>query len=262
LRADAGQRNAATGGRNLLQGNWGRRGNFEMLLPQGALIGQYARNNDDPAFPWLFLRNFGYPPPPHSLGQSPRSVSFIQSNFRGDGVHGNFEALVRVAPPLATQPDHLDFWFMDSATARWNGPFSIIADGRPIEGVTGDPVMLQGNWGRQGNFEMLVPVGNMIRQYVRDNDAPNFPWHFLREFGYRASPNSLGPTPRSVTFLQSNFKGDGVHGNFEVIVRVAPPIATQPDRLDFWFMDSRTAAWNGPLPVEVGGQPIQGITGF
>ena len=56
----------------------------------------------------------------------------------------------------------------------------------------------------------------------------------------------LGPAPRSLTFFQSNFMGDGVHGNFEVIVRVAPPIAIQPDHLDFWFLDSRTSRWNGP----------------
>ena len=251
----------AMAGRNLLQGNWGRRGNFEMLLPQGSQIGQYARDNDAPAFPWLSLRNFGYRPPPNSLGPTPTSVSFIQSNFKGDGVHGNFEAVVRVAPPLATQPHHLDFWFMDSRTARWSTITPILADGQPISGVTGDPVMLQGNWGQHGNFEMLVPVGTMIRQYVRDNDSPNFPWHLLREFGYRAPPNSLGPTPRSITFFQSSFKGDGVHGNFEAVVRVAPPLATQPHHLDFWFMDSATARWNGPFSMVADGMPIEGVTG-
>jgi hypothetical protein len=64
-------------------------------------------------------------------------MTFIQSNFLGDGVHGNFEAIVRVAPPIATEPDHLDFWFLDSKEFKWNGPFPLSADGQPINGVTG-----------------------------------------------------------------------------------------------------------------------------
>ena len=78
----------------------------------------------------------------------------------------------------------------------------------------------------QGNFELLVPQGNVIKQYYRDNDDPTFTWHYLREFDYPPLPGQLGPTPRSVTFVQSNFKGDGTHGNFEAIVRLASPLVT------------------------------------
>jgi hypothetical protein len=118
---------------------------------------------------------------------------------------------------------------------------------------------LQSNWGHQGNFELLVPQGNMIKQYFRDNDN-QFTWRHLRDFGYPSRPDQLGPSPRSVTFIQSNFKGDGVHGNFEAIVRVAPPIATDPDRLDFWFLDSKTSQWK-EVPLLVDGQPITNVTG-
>jgi len=252
---------ARRGSRNFIQSNWGARGNFELLVPHGSIINQYFRNNDDPALPWHFLRNFGYPVPPTQLGPTPRGVTFLQSNFLGDGVHGNFETIVRVAPAVATQPHHLDFWFLDSRTSRWNGPFGLIADGQVIDGVTGDPVMIQGNWGNRGNFELLVPHGNLIKQYFRNNDDPALAWHHLRDFGYPAPPNQLGPRPRSLTFIQSNFKGDGVHGNFEVIVRVAPAIATQPDHLDLWFLDSRTSQWNGPFPLIADGQAIDGVTG-
>jgi hypothetical protein len=137
----------------------------------------------------------------------------------------------------------------------------LIADGQPISGVTGDPVLIQGNWGAQGNFELLVPQGQVIKQYFRNNDDPALAWHHLRDFGYPAPPAQLGPTPRSVTFFQSNFLGDGVHGNFEAIVRVAAPIATQPDHLDFWFLDSRTSQWNGPFGLIADGQPVTGVTG-
>ncbi len=147
-----------------------------------------------------------------------------------------------------SQPDALDFWFFDSGSGRWRGPSSVEADGVVVTGVMGDPVLLQSNWGNQGNFEMLVPHGNMIRHYYRDNDDPALSWHFLREFGYSAHPNQLAPTPRSVTFIQGNFLGDGVHGNFEAIVRVAPPVAIEPDSLDFWYFDSGRLDWSGPFP--------------
>jgi hypothetical protein len=94
-----------------------------------------------------------------------------------------------------------------------------------------------------------VPAGSLINHYFRNNDDPTLPWHFLRDFGYPTPPNELGPTHRSVTFIRSNFKGDGVHDNFEAIVRVRPAIASEPDVLHFWFLDSAQGIWNGPLPL-------------
>jgi hypothetical protein len=138
-----------------------------------------------------------------------------------------------------------------AAGAAWDGctgfgspnGASLVAVMKPAPARRGNRNFIQENWGRQGNFELLVPRGNMIRQYFRDNDAPGFPWHFLREFGYPVPPNQLGPTPRSVACFQSNFLGDGVHG------------------LDFWFLDSRTSQWNGPFPLSADGQAIDGVTG-
>ena len=102
------------------------------------MIREYFRDNDDPKLPWHFSRDFGYPVPAGQLGQTPRSVTFFQSTFKKDGVHGNFEAIVRVAPPIATEPDHLDFWWLESGTTHWNGPIPLTADGQAIDGVTGD----------------------------------------------------------------------------------------------------------------------------
>jgi len=48
----------------------------------------------------------------------------------------NFEAVVGVAE--AGKLDVLDFWFLDSQTSRWIGPFGLDADGQPIVKVTGD----------------------------------------------------------------------------------------------------------------------------
>jgi Peptidase A4 family. len=240
--------------RNLLQGDWGAVGNFELLSPSGSLVRQYFRNNDDPTLPWRHLRDFGYPTPRGQIGRSPRSVTFIQSTFKGDGVHGNFDAVVRVAPPIAVNPDVLDFWFLDSKTSQWNGPFGLIADGQQVSNVTGDPALIQSDWGTVGNYELLVPQGNVIGQYFRDNDDQLFRWHHLRDFGYPANR-----FPRAVTFIQSTFKGDGVHGNFDAVVRVAE--AGKPDVLDFWFLDSKTSQWNGPFPLIANAEQVSNVSG-
>jgi hypothetical protein len=177
-------------------------------------------------------------------------VSFIQSSFKGDGVHGNFEAVVRVHPLPIFGTDFLDFWFLDSRTGRWNGPFAIVADGQPIDNVVGDPVLIQGNYGTPGNFELLVPrAGGVVAEYFRNNQDPTFSWHFLRNISY-ARPNSIGPVPVGVSFIQSSFKGDGVHGNFEAVVRIRyPAVFGLPDGLDEWTLDSATGRWSGPTPV-------------
>src|SRR6185295_3309700 len=36
--------------------------------------------------------------------------------------------------------------------------------------------LVQSNWGSKGNFELLVPQGDVITHYFRDNDDPNLAW--------------------------------------------------------------------------------------
>ena len=64
--------------------------------------------------------------------------------------------------------------------------------------------------GGHGNFELLVPQGNVINHYYRDNDDPDLAWHLVNPpLAYLPRvPKQLVGTPRSVTFIQSNFKGD------------------------------------------------------
>jgi photosystem II stability/assembly factor-like uncharacterized protein len=254
----------ATGDPVMLQGNWGSHGNFELLVPNGMFVDEFARDLDDPARPWLYLRSFGVETPT-ILGPIPIGLTFIQSSFKGDGVHGNFEVVVRGRPPVVGQgTDALDFWWMDSRTAQWNGPFPIMADGQPIDHVTGNPVMLQGNWGdpANGNFELLVPRGQFVSEYVRNNQDPALAWHFLRNISYPVPINGAGPVPVGVSFIQSTFKGDGVHGNFEAVVRVHPlPLTGQSDHLDFWWLDSRTGQWNAGGQIMADGKPIDNVTG-
>ena len=156
---------------------------------------------------------------------------------------------------MPSQGDHLDFWFLDSKTSKWIGLSRLkTGDGKEITSVTGDPALIQSSWDKQGNFELLVLQGQVINHYYRDNDDPQMKWHQLtdRTLSYFTFSRShqLGSTPLSVRMFQSNYKGDGVHGNFEAIVRVKPPVATQGDHLDFWFLDSKISKMERAIPLE------------
>jgi hypothetical protein len=260
--ADGQRVTGVTGDPILIQSNWGTRGNFELLVPQGDAIAHYSRDNDNPQLPWRRVGQLPYKVPTGQLGPVPQSVTFVQSTFKGDGVHGNFEAVVRVHPAIASNPETLDSWFFDSATLKWTGPFPLAADGQPVTQVTGDPLLIQSTSGRKGNFELLVPQGDAIVQYSRDNDNPQFPWRRTAQLAYKAPPGQLGPRPAGIAMIQSNFKGDGVRGNYEAAVRVHPAIASDPDSLDFWFFNSKSQQWNGPFPLVADGQHITGVTGF
>jgi len=44
---------------------------------------------------------------------------------------------VQVSPPTLGAPDYLDFWFLESGTVTWSGPFTMFADGNLIVAPTG-----------------------------------------------------------------------------------------------------------------------------
>jgi hypothetical protein len=120
---------------NLVQSTFGRQGNFELVVPQGDRLVHYFRENDTPGFPW---RKSGSPIPGFGdvipgLRPTPTAVSLIQSNFNSPG---NLEVVVRMKPARG-EGDFLAFYFFDSGSRRWNGPFELTADGQPIVGVTG-----------------------------------------------------------------------------------------------------------------------------
>jgi Astacin (Peptidase family M12A) len=253
---------------NFLQSSFGNQGNFELLITQGAGLTHFFRNNDAPGVPWF--RSGSQPVVPPAGGgiirRTPNGVAVIQSNFTPDGVHGNLEAVARMTPALDPGgTDSLASYFFDSRTLQWNGPTTLVANGQTIFGVTGTPAFVQSTFGRQGNFELLVPMGNKLVHFFRDNDAPGLPWVIsgsqpnVPTGGGGVIPNS----PTAVAIIQSNFKGDGTHGNLEAVVRMTPTIdpSGAGDSLVFYFFDSGTLRWSGPFPVVVNGVPVTGVTG-
>ena len=128
----------ATGDPVLIQSRFGTQGNFELAMPTSRGLFSLWRNNDDmPALPW----NIGAPAG-EELGLV-SALSLIQSNF---GSPGNLEVVARVGEKLFA------FWRDSGPTFTWNGPTQISADGVPITGVTGAPVLVQSRCGTQGNL--------------------------------------------------------------------------------------------------------------
>lgn len=104
---------SATGIPSLIQGRFGARGNFELVVPlAGGGLAHYNRNNDTPSFPWFGPNAFA-----EDLGTF-GSVSLIQSNF---GSLGNLEL-------VANDEGQLVAFFRDSGPAfHWFGPYEITA---------------------------------------------------------------------------------------------------------------------------------------
>jgi hypothetical protein len=110
--------------------------------------------------------------------------------------------------------------------------------------VKGNPSLIQGRFGTQGNFELAVPSGGGgVIHFWRNDDNTFLPWSGPIFFG-----GALGMVD-AVSMIESNF---GSPGNLELVCRVA-------DQLYFFWRDSGPAFnWNGPFPLEggVGGNPV------
>lgn len=183
-------------------------GNFEVVAPheRGGLVHLW-RDNSRAEMPWSAPTRFA-----ESLGLV-SDVSLIQSRF-GD----HLEIVARVGQDLMFS------WRDGSPTWRWAEPVRIGG------GATGNPVLLQSDLGREGNFEVLVPSARGgLDLYYRDNDQPGYPW--------RGPLPTLGGPVEAVTFIQGSY---GAPRSFEVVVRAG-------DRLDFGWR-SGLDTWSARAP--------------
>jgi len=202
----------------LIQGRFGIRGNFELVVPLASGgTAHYWRNNDDPQLPWtrsaVFATEVGHVD----------AVALIQSNF---GHPGQLEVVARVGDDL------LYFWRDSGRPWVWHGP-SIL-----FTGATGTPGFTQSRFGIKGNFEVVTPAkaGGMVH-LQRNNDDPSLPWSVVTKFG---SGNVT-----AVSLLQSNFTtstnpAQPGPGDFEVAARI------DNSTVLYWRRDESPYTWNGP----------------
>jgi hypothetical protein len=209
---------AVSGNPALIQGRFGKQGNFELVTADGGGGAFHTwRNNDNRYMPWGGATLFG-----QSVGHV-AGITMIESNF---GNPGNLELVCNAG-------GRLQFFWRDSGPAfHWNGPFAI----EQGFAVAGNPVLIQSRFGRQGNFELVVPAaGGGLAHFWRNNDNPNLPWSGATHFG-----QNLGQVA-GVTMIESNF---GNPGNLELVCNVG-------GRLQFFWRDSGPAFhWNGPFGLQ------------
>jgi hypothetical protein len=265
IQPDTGAIVGISGPPAMIQSTFGNQGNFELVVPLGKRLAHFFRDNDAPGFPWhgpfVFFdattqqaRSGSVPIP-----ENPTAVALLQGTFN---IPGNLELVVRMSPTLGE--DRLFSFFRDAS--GWHGPVAIVADGQPIIGVTGNPTFIQSSFGKKGNFEMVVPLGNRLAHYFRDNDAPGFPWHgpfvFFDSTLHSPRVGAGGPvpapvpqSPTAVCLLQSNF---GTPGHLELVVELSPTLGAS--HMVFFFRDD--GGWHGPFEIVADGSPISGVTAF
>ena len=154
----------ARSGGLMVQGSFGNRGNFEVVVPHagGGLVHLW-RNNDDPALPWILST-------PNAFFADKRfeAVSIVQSNLGrlpgGFGDPGDLHGVGRVGNALYHFVRNDTGWHLDAQ------PFAT--------GVTGTPSIIQSHYGFHGNFEVVTPMASGgLAHWFRNNDAPPFfPW--------------------------------------------------------------------------------------
>jgi hypothetical protein len=201
----------------LIQGRFGSRGNFELVVPlASAGMAHFYRDNDDPALSWNGPTVFGV-----ELGPVD-AVAMIQSNYTNGGGAGHLEVVARCGGNL------FSYWREDVSPFRWNGPTVIPKSGSnpdfPL--VAGCPSLVQTrNNSIIGDFELVVPLdGAGIAHYTRANTLTGAPWLGPAIFGVTSGRVD------GVSLIQSNFKLApwGV-GNLELIAQIGGQL------FHFWF---------------------------
>jgi hypothetical protein len=163
-----GQFNCTCGNPSLVQSNYGKQGNFEVVAPYpSGGIAHYWRDNDHNGVWYAPTAIFG------PSGQVD-AVSMIESSF------GNLEVVARAG-------DQLSHYYRDYLGA-WHGT------GVFAYGASGVPSFIQSD---NGNFELVTPLatGGMAH-YYRDSS-----WHGTVVFG-------TGTQVDAVSLIQSSFGGN------------------------------------------------------
>lgn len=136
----------------------------------------------------------------------------------------------------------------------------------PLKAHSGFTV--QSAFGQHGNFEMVVPEGERLAHYWRDNDAPGVPWH--RDVNDVIAAPSLAAVTKNAlkaaAMLQSNFGG-----NFEAVVWLHPEnsrettlgggAANPADYLSYNYLDRFTLKWSPPREIIADGNAVAEVTG-
>jgi hypothetical protein len=240
-----------TGNPALIKSTAGTRGNFELLVPVGKRLLHYYRDNDAAGYPWhgpILVHDFSQVASPGAHqpeNLEPISVSLVQSH----GQPGRLEAVAVVQHGIATTR----LWAFEWGATGWRttGPLSV--GSTRIEGVTAAAALIQGNLGRAGNLELLVPSGARILHYWRDNDSKGLPWHGPNIVFDQANSSMKNEFLSDVALVQNGVRW---HGDLEALVAVT----SASGQTSLLSLLHGATGWTATWPVNADGQPIRDLT--
>jgi hypothetical protein len=211
-------------GASMIQGNYGSPGNLEVVAVASGQISHIWREGG----PW-----FAWHGPYTIAGGVAGTPALIQSKF---GTKGNFEAVV---PSQATGLLH--FWRNNDIPAMsWSSPTAFGAAAGKVDTAT----LIQSNFGKPGNLEVIARVGNTLMAFWRDS-GPSFTWHgpYPVYTGARGTPS----------LIQSRF---GKKGNFELVAPNA-----NDGLIHMWRNnDDPNMPWSAPTAFGAQVGPVDEVT--
>lgn len=245
---------------------------FDLFVSSGppySQIRHLVRANHLPGLPWEEQDSLMLLVNERSLEEQPLGVSVIQSRYPQSSRPARLEVVARIldpagrvsgprAPLPAIRGQYLAHYSQSSPVAFLEkGP--LLVDGRRLE-ATGDPALIQSTRGDNGNFELLVPQGDEVVHYMRDNDLPNQPWSRVATVLKVKVPRSEKPI--DVALIQSNIRGASTNvGDLEAIVRIRDSRTGVDYLRQFSFDATRNTWWSvgvvreGSSAVPVSGKP-------
>lgn len=193
------------------------------------------------------------------------AVACIQANY---GLPSNLEAVVAVAPQPGQPANALVALWYDAYARAWQSSEAIQVGGVDLSAISGDPVMLQSSYGRQGDFELLVPAGSKVYHLFRDNDN-GMVWKargggvmYDADTGGGGSGGGptalhrvgLSPQPISVACWQS-ISGTPEQTDLHAVLRATSPAAPTSGNVFLTRrFDSSSQSWSAVDDITVNGQ--------
>ena len=202
-RVDRNGEAEAQGSAAIIQGRFGNRGNFELVVPTaGGGIARYSRFNDQVAPAWELQESF-------ASGVGVNAVSLVQSNYD----RGDLWVVARIGNRLGLFRGRVPNPPGGGETIIWEGPEYF------FEGATGMPGFIQSRYGLRGDFEVVTPTeGGGLAHMSRRNDESSPVWVERFRFG-------AGATFSQASLFQSH-AGDPGLGNLEVAARMVSSTRT------------------------------------
>jgi hypothetical protein len=227
----------ATGAGSIIQSNFGSRGNFEVVVPEPNGLAHYWHDNSDVSLPWSRSTTVA----PGSTGPGSIVQNRATNNLEVVVLHGQelrhyrrdgsgWRPLDKPITTRASGPACLiqstwnnlelvvlegsnlvHYWRDESEPAAMKWKFGGIITDR----ATGPAGFCQGSYGNESNpnFEVVVPEGDVLAHYWRDNTDRNLPW-------YRGGTVTRGAGPvNAAALVESSFE-TAEHEVFEANLEV------------------------------------------